>query len=41
VLCAWCGFNAICPSAQVPDELSGGLRLALERVTPSLGEPEG
>ena len=34
VLCAWCGFNAICPDAQVPDELSGGLRLARER-TPS------
>ena len=32
VLCAWCGFNAICPAAQVPDDLSGGLRLALERM---------
>jgi putative RecB family exonuclease len=31
VLCAWCGFNAICPDAQVPDELSGGLRIARER----------
>ncbi len=30
VLCAWCGFNAICPSAQVPDSLSGGLRRAEE-----------
>jgi len=28
VLCAWCGFNAICPAARVPDELSGGLELA-------------
>ena len=30
VLCAWCGFNAICPSSQVPDSLSGGLRRAEE-----------
>jgi putative RecB family exonuclease len=30
VLCSWCGFNAICPSAQVPDALSGGLRRAEE-----------
>lgn len=30
VLCAWCGFNAICPSAQVPDSLSGGLQRAEE-----------
>ena len=30
VLCAWCGFNAICPSAQVPESLSGGLRRAEE-----------
>jgi RecB family exonuclease len=28
VLCAWCGFNAICPQARVPFELSGGLDLA-------------
>jgi RecB family exonuclease len=28
VLCAWCGFNAICPHARVPLELSGGLDLA-------------
>ena len=28
VLCAWCGFNAVCPSAQVPESLSGGLGLA-------------
>jgi putative RecB family exonuclease len=30
VLCAWCGFNAICPSAEVPDSFSGGLRRAEE-----------
>jgi putative RecB family exonuclease len=30
VLCSWCGFNAICPSAEVPDSLSGGLRRAEE-----------
>jgi putative RecB family exonuclease len=24
-LCAWCGFNHLCPSAQVPERLSGGL----------------
>jgi putative RecB family exonuclease len=30
ILCAWCGFNGICPEARVPDELSGGLRLARE-----------
>lgn len=30
VLCAWCGFNAVCPSAEVPDSLSGGLRRAEE-----------
>lgn len=29
VLCAWCGFNGICPAARVPDHLSGGLRIAL------------
>ena len=28
VLCAWCGFNAICPSAQVAPALAGGQRLA-------------
>lgn len=26
VLCAWCGFNHICPDARVPDDLSGGLQ---------------
>jgi len=30
VLCAWCGFNAICPSAEVRDSFSGGLRRAEE-----------
>ncbi len=28
VLCAWCGFNAFCPAAEVPESLSGGLRVA-------------
>ena len=28
VLCAWCGFNAMCPAADVPESLSGGLRCA-------------
>lgn len=28
VLCAWCGFNAHCPSADVSESLSGGLRHA-------------
>jgi len=31
VLCAWCGFNATCPQARVPVELSGGLELARGR----------
>ena len=31
VLCAWCGFNHICPEAQVPEGLSGGLRRARDR----------
>lgn len=30
ILCAWCGFNNICPSAQVPRELAGGLEHARE-----------
>jgi RecB family exonuclease len=30
VLCAWCGFNGHCPSAKVPEALSGGLRRAEE-----------
>lgn len=30
ILCAWCGFNAICPSAEVPAALSGGLEKARE-----------
>jgi RecB family exonuclease len=28
ILCAWCGFNAQCPAADVPDRFSGGLRHA-------------
>ncbi len=32
VLCAWCGFNAICPAAEVPPALSGGLEHGLERL---------
>jgi putative RecB family exonuclease len=28
ILCAWCGFNAQCPAAEVPEHFSGGLRLA-------------
>ena len=31
ILCAWCGFNHLCPSARVPDDLSGGLQHALRR----------
>jgi putative RecB family exonuclease len=27
-LCAWCGYNACCPAAEVPESLSGGLRKA-------------
>jgi len=30
VLCSWCGFNAVCPSAEIPESLSGGLRRAEE-----------
>jgi putative RecB family exonuclease len=30
VLCAWCGFNGICPDAEVPAALSGGLEKARE-----------
>ncbi len=30
ILCAWCGFNAICPAAEVPAALSGGLEKARE-----------
>jgi putative RecB family exonuclease len=30
ILCAWCGFNAICPAADVPAALSGGLEKARE-----------
>lgn len=28
ILCAWCGFNAHCPAAEVSESLSGGLRHA-------------
>jgi putative RecB family exonuclease len=28
ILCAWCGFNAVCPEADVPDRFAGGLRYA-------------
>jgi RecB family exonuclease len=28
ILCAWCGFNAECPAADVPERFSGGLRHA-------------
>jgi putative RecB family exonuclease len=31
VLCAWCGFNAECPAADVPEQFSGGLRHTEER----------
>jgi RecB family exonuclease len=34
VLCAWCGFNAVCPEAEVGPDLSGGQRLANERLLP-------
>jgi ATP-dependent helicase/DNAse subunit B len=30
ILCAWCGFNAICPDADVPEGLSGGQRQCAE-----------
>jgi putative RecB family exonuclease len=32
ILCAWCGFNAECPAAEVPERFSGGLRHA-ERIS--------
>jgi len=25
ILCAWCGFNHLCPAAKVPQDLAGGL----------------
>jgi putative RecB family exonuclease len=28
ILCAWCGFNSRCPSADVPERFSGGLHHA-------------
>lgn len=40
ILCAWCGFNLMCPAAEVPATLSGGLDKAREIAdrTPSLYE---
>jgi len=40
ILCAWCGFNAFCPAANVPAALSGGLEKAREIAdrNPSLFE---
>ncbi|MEJ2189921.1 MAG: PD-(D/E)XK nuclease family protein [Acidobacteriota bacterium] len=32
ILCAWCGFNSICTEAEVPEGLSGGLRIAEKRA---------
>jgi len=42
ILCAWCGFNAICPAADVPDSFSGGLEKAREisERNPSLFETQ-
>ncbi len=41
VLCAWCGFNAVCAEAQVPEHLAGGLRRAREIATTVLpGDPQ-
>lgn len=37
-LCAWCGFNAICPDARVPEHLAGGQRMARARLVPG-GDP--
>ena len=34
ILCAWCGFNAVCPQAEVQPHLSGGQRLATQRLLP-------
>jgi putative RecB family exonuclease len=34
VLCAWCGFNAICPSAEIPRGLEGGQRVADRNLLP-------
>ncbi len=35
ILCAWCGFNHLCEHARVPEELSGGLRVARGEATPA------
>jgi len=41
VLCAWCGFNHLCPEATVPEGLAGGRqhveRLELGETPPELG----
>jgi putative RecB family exonuclease len=38
-LCAWCGFNHVCPDAQVPDHVAGGRDLAVARSLPrALGD---
>jgi RecB family exonuclease len=34
ILCAWCGFNAVCPAAEVPSHLDGGRRLANDQLPP-------
>ncbi len=31
ILCAWCGFNAVCPEAEIPEGFSGG-RCAAEKI---------
>lgn len=42
ILCAWCGFNAICSAAEVPPALSGGLEKAreIQARTPTLFESD-
>jgi len=42
ILCAWCGFNQMCPAAEVPAALSGGLEKAREIAdrSPTLYEHE-
>ncbi len=34
ILCAWCGFNAVCPEAEVQPHLGGGQRLASAGLLP-------
>ena len=38
ILCAWCGFNAHCPAADVPDRFAGGLRYAQGEGVRRLGD---